>query len=123
MFADERERQALNRITHPAIRWEILRQIGRLWWFGGGGVESANGASASAGGDSSASPRWWWWPVPWWRWLLPRPPLLIVLDAPLLVESRLNRWMDVVAVVYWWVSMGGLVGGRMVGGRWSSSRM
>jgi dephospho-CoA kinase len=34
VFADAEQRRRLNQITHPRIRWEILRQLWQYWWQG-----------------------------------------------------------------------------------------
>ena len=66
VFKDEQARKKLNRITHPYIRLEMLRQL--LWTFMKGNR-------------------------------------LLVMDTPLLLESGINKWVHIVVLVYWYVSV------------------
>ncbi|OZJ01984.1 hypothetical protein BZG36_04891 [Bifiguratus adelaidae] len=61
IFADPAKRKILNACTHPAVRWEMLRQV-ILWWIKGA--------------------------------------KMCVLDVPLLIESGIHKWVNVVVVVF-----------------------
>lgn len=92
VFGDETRRRQLNAITHPRIRWAMAREVLEHWWRG---YRCASDWATLIAGDDDLCTQSCDDIMTHTR----HP--VVVVDAPLLFESKLDKWMDVTVVVEW----------------------